>query len=217
MWDVIVFDLDGTVTDPKEGITKSVAHALDHFGIHVEDPDTLTYFIGPPLCENFQKSFGLSEQQSLDAVRVYRERYSTVGWAENVPYPGIAECLSSLRAAGKQLLIATSKAEPYAVRILEHFDLAKYFCVICGTPLEDPKQTKADVILRALSRIGFSDLSRAVMVGDRMHDVEGGHRVGMQTVGVLYGYGNEEELRDHNADFVVADIKMLEKLLLKEI
>jgi len=213
MWDVILFDLDGTITDPKEGITNSVAYALSNFGIHVEDPDTLTYFIGPPLHEGFQIC-GLTEAQALEAITVYRQRYSTVGWAENVPYQGIAECLQRLKAAGKTLMIATSKAEPYALKILEHFALLQYFDVICGTPMDDPSQTKADVIRVALQRKNVADISRAVMVGDRKHDVEGGHEVGMVTVGVLYGYGSRAEHEQYNADYIVENIADLEALLL---
>ena len=213
MWDVIIFDLDGTITDPKEGITKSVAYALSHFSIHVEDTDTLTYFIGPPLRESFL-SCGLSEAQSQEAITVYRKRYATVGWAENIPYPDIAACLHQLKASGKILMVATSKAEPFALRILEHFDLLQYFDVICGTPMDDPNQTKADVIRAALERKGITDISRSVMVGDRKHDIEGGHEVGLVTVGVLYGYGSREEHEQYNADYIVENISDLKNLLL---
>lgn len=213
MWDVILFDLDGTVTDPKEGITKSAAYALAHFGIQ-EEPDTLTYFIGPPLSETFQNTFGLSEDQSVEAIRVFRQRYAAVGWAENVPYSGIADCLKHLKAAGKTLMIATSKAEPFARKILKHFGLDVYFDVICGPSFEDLKQSKADVIRRALQLGKVTDVSRTVMVGDRMHDIQGGHEVGMQTIGVLYGYGSVDEHKRHNADHIVESIADLEKLLL---
>lgn len=215
MWDVILFDLDGTITDPKEGITKSVAYALEHFGFCIEDPDILTHFIGPPLLDSFRGSYFLTEDQALEAINIYRQRYSTVGWAENMPYPHIKECLSHLKSAGKTLMIATSKAEPYAVKILDHFGLSKYFDVICGTPLDDLKQTKADVIRNALARGRVLKHTRAVMVGDRKHDVVGGREAGIQTVGVLYGYGNREELEAYNADHIVKDIIQLEQLLLK--
>jgi len=216
VWDVILFDLDGTITDPKEGITKSVAHALSHFGIHIEDPDTLTYFIGPPLCDNFQASFGMSEQQAQEALAVYRQRYSTVGWSENIPYPGIEAFLSALKAKGKILMIATSKAEPFAIKILDHFGLSKYFDIICGTPLDNPRQTKADVIRAALARGNVANLSRAVMVGDRLHDIEGGHEVGLQAIGVLYGYGDRKEHELHHADHIAESIPKLQILLTEE-
>ena len=212
MWDFILFDLDGTITDPREGITKSVAHALTYFGI-TENPEDLTYFIGPPLMENFRVSYNLTDAQAQEALVRYRERYSTVGWAENVPYAGVAEFLQSLKDAGKKLLIATSKAEPYAVKILEHFGLAKYFDCICGTPMDDPKQTKADVVRAALRRMNVADLSRAVMVGDRRHDVEGAHEVGLKAVGVLYGYGDRTEHEKAGADYICQDMISLQNLL----
>ena len=214
MWDVILFDLDGTITDPKDGITKSVAYALERVGIKIENPDILTNFIGPPLLESFQKFYSLSEEQSLEAVDLYRQRYSSVGWVENLPYPGIDECLQRLRTAGKTLIIATSKAELYAIKILEYFGLSKYFHAICGTPMDGLKQTKADVIRTALSRIDVFDLSKVVMVGDRMHDILGAHEVGLSAIGVLYGYGDRQEHEAQNADYIVESVEELKSLLL---
>ena len=214
MWDVILFDLDGTVTDPKEGITKCAAFALAHFGIHVEDTDTLTFFIGPPLTETFQNTYGMSESQAMEAIDVYRQRYSTVGWAENIPYEGIEDCLAALKAAGKTLLIATSKPEIFSVKILEHFGLAKYFDIICGISLENPNETKAETIRNALARKGITDLSRAIMVGDRRHDILGGHQAGIPAIGVLYGYGDRAEHESCQADYIVENIDQLTKLLL---
>ncbi len=214
MWDVILFDLDGTITDPKEGITKSVAYALSHFGFSVEDPDSLAYFIGPPLCDSFQSSFGMTESQAMEALSIYRERYSSIGWAENVPYDSIEYCLEQLKDAGKYLMIATSKAQEFAEKILTHFNLAKYFDQICGTPMNEPGQTKADVIRTALGRAGISSLSKVVMVGDRCQDILGGQEVGIKTVGVLYGYGDRLEHESCNADYIVEDIEELTGLLL---
>ena len=202
------------MTDPKEGITKCAAFALSHFGIHVEDPDTLTFFIGPPLSETFRGTYGMSESQAVEAIRVYRQRYSTIGWAENIPYSEIKKCLAQLKAAGKTLMIATSKAEPYSIRILEHFGLAQYFDIICGTAMDNPNQTKADVIRTALAKGNVTDLSRAIMVGDRRHDIQGAHEVGMKAVGVLYGYGDRAEHESHQADYIVENIAQLKKLLL---
>ena len=211
----VLFDLDGTLTDPKEGITKSVAHALAHFGVQVENLDTLECYIGPPLAHSFPEYHGISEGDVPQAIAKYRERFADVGWAENVVYDGIEELLCALKAAGKTLLIATSKPEKFAVRILEHFGLAKYFDLICGAPLDAPKgHGKADVIRDALKRFGISDLSSAVMVGDRLHDVEGAHAVGLPCVGVLYGYGDREEMENCHADYIVDDVKALHDLLL---
>ena len=213
MWDVILFDLDGTVTDPKEGITKSAAFALSHYGIEA-DPDSLTFFIGPPLLDSFVEHYGMTEAQAMDAIEFYRQRFADVGWAENVPYEGIAHCLSQLKDAGKTLMIATSKPEVFAVKILEHFGLARYFDHICGISMDDPKQTKADVIRMALARENLTDLSRVIMVGDRMHDILGAHEVGMKAIGVLYGYGDRAEHEANHADYIVENIAELQKLLL---
>lgn len=216
-WDIILFDLDGTLTDPKEGITKCVAHGLKHFGIEVEDLDTLTCFIGPPLIDSFMEFYGFSREQATEAIVKYRERYTTVGWAENIPYTGIHELCAKLKAAGKKLLVATSKPEGPAVRIMEHFDLAKYFDLIGGAPLDNSERgRKAAVIQDTLKRAGVTDLSRCVMVGDRLHDIHGAHEVGMPVIGVLYGYGDRAEHEAHGADYIAADLAELEAILLAD-
>ncbi|MBR2927800.1 MAG: HAD family hydrolase [Oscillospiraceae bacterium] len=214
-YNTILFDLDGTLTDPKEGITKSVAYALQHFGIQVDDLDSLICYIGPPLAVSFPEYHGISEADTPTAVAKYRERFSDVGWAENVVYEGIEQLLAALKKAGKTLLVATSKPEVFAVRILEHFGLASYFDLICGAPMHAPKgHGKADVIRDALERAKVTELSDAVMVGDRLHDVEGAHRVGLPCIGVLYGYGDREEMEACRADYIAEDVAALSALLL---
>lgn len=211
-WNTVLFDLDGTVTDPKEGITCAVAYALRQQGI-IADPDTLTSFIGPPLHESFPELFGLTEEQTDRAVEDFRAYFSRQGWAENIPYPGMAAFLAALRDAGLTLLIATSKPEPMAVRILEHFDLAQYFTAICGSqPGDRSSADKAAVIRAALGRAG--DPARAVMVGDRCYDVAGGHTAGLPVVGVLYGYGGRTELAEAGADAIAANLTELKDILL---
>ncbi|MBR6678134.1 MAG: HAD family hydrolase [Oscillospiraceae bacterium] len=214
-YNTILFDLDGTLTDPKEGITKSVAYALQHLGIQVNDLDSLICYIGPPLAVSFPEYHGISEADTPTAVAKYRERFSDVGWAENVVYEGIEQLLAALKKAGKTLLVATSKPEVFAVRILEHFGLASYFDLICGAPMHAPKgHGKADVIRDALERAKVAELSDAVMVGDRLHDVEGAHRVGLPCIGVLYGYGDREEMEACRADYIAEDVAALSALLL---
>lgn len=214
-WDIILFDLDGTLTDPKEGITKCAAYGLKHFGIEVEDLDSLTRFIGPPLIDSFMEYYGFSREQATEAIVKYRERYGEVGWAENIPYTGIHELCAKLKAAGKKLLVATSKPEGPAVRIMEHFGLAQYFDLICGAPLDNSERgRKAAVIRDALSRAGIESLENVVMVGDRLHDIHGAHEVGMPVIGVLYGYGDRAEHEAHGADYIAADLAELEALLL---
>ena len=214
-WETILFDLDGTLTDPAEGITKAVEVALNHYGITVEDRSTLNKFIGPPLDESFPEFYGFNDEQVREATRVFREYFGRQGWAENIPYPGIDKLLGDLKAAGKKLIIATSKPEEFAVRIMNHFGLAQYMDVIAGASTDNQEGAKkANVIRKALQRAGVEDLSSVVMVGDRRHDVAGGHEVGLKVIGVLYGYGDRAEHEAAGADYIVEDIPSLEKLLL---
>ena len=211
----ILFDLDGTVTDPKEGITRSVACALEHFGIKVENLDTLEKFIGPPLLESFAEYYGLGDEDCKTAVMKYRERYSVTGWAENIPYEGMAELLRDLKKAGKTISLATSKPEEFAKKILEHFDLAKYFDLICGAPMNAPKgHGKVDVIEDALKRLGITDRSGVLMVGDRLHDTEGAHKAGLPCAGVLFGYGDRAEHEACGSEYIAETVDELRKLLL---
>ncbi len=213
---VILFDLDGTLTDPKEGITKCVAYALDHFGIYVENIDVLTVFIGPPLANSFSYYFDFNEEETAFAIKKYRERFSELGWAENKVYDGIADLLDSLKKAGKKLIVATSKPEEFAVRILKHFGLADYFDLICGAPMQAPKgHGKSDVIRDALNR-AKADASEAVMIGDRLHDTEGAHALGIPAVGVLWGYGNEDEHKACGSEHIVKTVDELKALLLSD-
>lgn len=210
----ILFDLDGTLTDPGLGITNSVAHALAHFGITVTDRTRLYRFIGPPLMDSFMEYYGFTEEQATEAVRVYREYFADRGWAENTVYNGVEEMLSELTAAGKVLLVATSKPQIFAERILHHFGLARYFTHICGVALQAPRgYSKADVIRDALDRAGVTDLDSAVMVGDRHHDIDGAKAVGMDSIGVLYGYGDRAEHEAAGADAIVADVAELKTVL----
>lgn len=220
MWNTILFDLDGTLTDPKVGITKAVAISLDHFGIR-EDPENLTHFIGPPLDESFPEYYGFNQEQVDIATQKFREYYTRDGWLENVPYPGMATLLRDLKAAGKHLMVATSKPKVTAVRILEHFGMAGYFDRILGAPLNNQEGAKkVNVIRNALSWANSAwdgwDYSGAVMVGDRRHDVIGAHQAGLSCIGVLYGYGDRSEHENAGADFIAEDIPALRKLLLFE-
>ena len=220
MWNTILFDLDGTLTDPKVGITKAVAIALDHFGIQ-EAPDNLTHFIGPPLDESFPEFYGFDQGQVDTATEKFREYYVREGWLENVPYPGMDKLLRDLKAAGKHLMVATSKPKETAVKILEHFGMAQYFDRIFGAPLDNQEGAKkVNVIRNALSWANSAwdgwDYSGAVMVGDRRHDVVGAHQAGLPCIGVLYGYGDRAEHENAGADFIAADLAGLRKLLLFE-
>lgn len=212
----ILFDLDGTLTDPKEGITKSVQYALKHYGIQVDDLDSLCPFIGPPLTDSYKKFYGFSDQQAWEGVLVYREYFSERGWHENKEYEGIREMLEALKNSGKILMVATSKPEEFAVKILEHFNLAQYFDFIGGADMEETRSRKGDVVRYVLehSGLGAEAAERAVMVGDREHDVLGARECGIDCVGVLYGYGSRQELEACKAAWVVDNVKELEELLL---
>ena len=214
-YQVILFDLDGTLTDPAEGITNSIVHSLTYYGITVADKRELYDFIGPPLPESYMRRFGMDEQTALEATEHYREYFGVKGLLENEVYPGIEDLLCQLQAHGKTLLVATSKPEVFATRILAHFDLAKYFTVIAGAPLHPPKgYGKADVIREALDRAGIS-ANNAIMVGDRKHDVLGAHKIGIPAIGVLYGYGDRAEHEACGADYIAATVAELIALLME--
>ncbi len=213
----ILFDLDGTLTDPKEGITKSVQHALAHFGIAVDDLDSLIPFIGPPLTDSFEMFYGFTHEQALEGVRVYREYFTQRGWRENQEYAGVREMLRALKTAGFSLSVATSKPEVFALRILDYFHLTDYFDVVGGADLDGTRIRKADVIRYTLGRAGVSQsgqaLEQVAMVGDREHDILGAKAVGIESVGVLYGYGSREELEAAGADALAEQPGDLVRLL----
>lgn len=214
-WDTVLFDLDGTLTDSQEGIVKSVIYALERLGRELPPRDTLTAFIGPPLHESFSALCGMDEAETERAVREFRDYFARCGWAENVPYEGMAEFLAALHAAGLRLIVATSKPESFARKILEHFALERYFDPICGSHPEDKSSAdKASVVRAALTRAGAP--KRAVMVGDRRHDMAGAHANGLEAVGVLYGYGSREELAAAGAEQLAADLNELKAILLQE-
>ena len=206
MYQYIFFDLDGTLTDPGEGITNSVAYALDKFNIRVEDKRSLYKFIGPPLQESFQKFYGFSKEQSLQAVEYYREYFRGTGIFENEVYDGVEEMLHSLKKEGKHILLATSKPEEFAKRILEHFQLMQYFDYVAGATMDGTRCKKGEIIQYAIDNYPVENLSDAVMVGDREHDILGARQVGMDSIGVLYGYGDYEELSKAGANYIAKEV-----------
>jgi len=212
----ILFDLDGTLTDPKVGITKSVAYALQSFGIEVEDLDSLVKFIGPPLRVSFKEYYGFSENDCIKAVEKYREYFREKGLFENNVYPGIEDLLRNLKQSGRRLFVATSKPTVFAVKILEHFNLIQYFDYVSGSELDGSRDSKGEVIEFALQKNDLTNQINVVMVGDREHDVIGAKENNIDVIGVLYGYGNRTELEKAGATYIVESIEELSKLLMCE-
>lgn len=194
----VCFDLDGTLTDPKEGILGSIRYALEKLGYPVPaDDDELTWCIGPPLLGSFETLTGDS-QEAVRAVAAYRERFGDIGLYENAVYPGIREVLEALSDQGRPLYVATSKPTVYATRILEHFELSDYFERIFGSELDGTRADKTDLLAWVLSEAGLEAAS-TVMIGDRRHDITGARNNAMGSIGVLYGYGDEAELTEAGA------------------
>ena len=217
MYQYLLFDLDGTLTNPKEGITKSVQYALHHFGIDVDDPDTLTSYIGPPLIPSFMEFHGLTQEQALEALQVYRQRFASVGLFENEVLEGVPEMLCALKQKGRFLAVASSKPEAYVLRILEHFDLLQYFDEVVGASMDEKRSAKKDVIEEALHRMGKAPGDRNVlMIGDRMHDIEGARLCGLDSLGVYTGFAADGELEAAGATYVFHSIRSMADFLLKE-
>lgn len=208
-YDYFLFDLDGTLSDPGIGITNSVMYALKKYGIEVTDRSELYSFIGPPLKDSFMKNFGFYEEQALEAITYYREYFHDRGIFENELYPDTSECLKRLKAAGKTIIMATSKPEEFAVRILKHFNIDGYFDYACGATMDETRNKKDEVIAYAMKQAGIKDLSRAVMIGDREHDIIGAKKNGVDSIGVLCGYGNREELEKAGATYIVEGLGSL--------
>ncbi len=199
----VLFDLDGTLTDSREGIVNSIVYMLGYYQIAIKDRGELQPWLGPPLKESLMKYCGFTEKKALEGVAVYREYFDRQGIFENKVYPDMEEMLQRLRERGYQLLVATSKPETAAVRVLEHFKLAEYFTYIGGATLDDSRVRKGDVIRYVLESCGVEENAQAVMVGDREHDVQGAKENGLAVIGVLYGYGSQEELTKAGADYLV--------------
>ena len=209
----IFFDLDGTLTDSGEGIIKCARLALSHFDIPQPTDDQMRVFVGPPLRDTFV-AFGVPAHDVEEAVRIYRSRYTTIGKYENIPYEGIPHLLERLRAEGYRLFVATSKPEDMAVDILNHFDMAKYFDLICGAVRSADRDTKEKVIAYLLEQAkGGEHPPHIIMVGDTHFDVLGATAHGIPTVGVTWGYGRAEDMTDAGAVAVVDDTQALYEVL----
>ena len=195
MYKAVLFDLDGTLTDSGEGIIKSVAYALEKMGKPEEDLNKLRGFVGPPLKEMFMSFSGMTEEEALEAIGYYRERFVPIGIYENSVYPGIEDVLSFLREKGYRLAIASSKPEPFVHTVLTHFGIEDYFEVIVGSGLNETRTSKEECIEEAIRRLSMEGKERDIlMVGDTVYDVKGARTIGMDVLAVTYGYGEEEDL-----------------------
>lgn len=215
-YNIILFDLDGTLTDPKVGITTCCQYGLRAVGVDVPDLKELEQFIGPPLLPAFQEVYGLDEEQALKAIDKFRERFQSVGLYENELLPGVPQMLRTLKEHGKILATASSKPEVFVKQILQHFDIDSWFDEIVGSTMDEKHAGKAEVIGEALRRLGCADADRdsILMVGDRMHDAEGAAALNIRTVGVTFGYGSRSELEQAGAWRIVDTMEELTDILL---
>lgn len=200
MYDYILFDLDGTLTDSAQGIINSIVAALEERGIKVENKESLYSFVGPPLIDSFQQTYGFTREESKDCVMTFRKYFESKGMYENELYPHIPEMLEKLKKCGKKLILATAKPEVFAEKILEYFEIRKYFDYVAGASQDESRTKKTQVISYALKKAGIDEanpngtLKKTVMVGDRNDDICGANEFAMDSIAVLYGYGSLEEL-----------------------
>jgi len=213
-FEYILFDLDGTITDSGEGITKSVQYALKYFDILVNNLEDLHKFIGPPLKESFKEYYKFDDEKANVALVKYREYYADKGIYENSLYDGIIDVLDTLKKNNKTIILATSKPEVYAKQILEYFKIDKYFFFVAGSDFDETRVKKGDVIKYALEGAKVSDLSKVIMVGDREHDIIGAKENNIKSIGVLYGYGDVIELTQARADYIAKNTKELLNIIL---
>lgn len=216
MFDNILFDLDGTLTDPAEGITNSVAYALKKMGITPPERTELLKFIGPPLADSFEKYYNLTTEQSYKAVDYYREYFSPKGIFENKIIKDADVLVKKLKQNGKKVILATSKPTIFAEKILKYFNMDEYFDLVVGSNLDGSLTDKAEVISVALKSANITELSKTVMIGDRSHDIIGALKNGVIPIGVTFGYGSEKELTTANAKYIFNSIKDLSDFLLQK-
>ena len=212
----LLFDLDGTLTDPALGITNSIMYALKKFNIEVKDRKELYCCIGPPLIPAFENMWGLSHSDAVLALEYYREYFSVKGLFENLLYDGIDELLSSLVKSGKKLYLATSKPEEYARKILEHFKIDKYFAFIAGNTLTESRPTKLAVLEYLMKSVPEISSDNAVMIGDTKYDAIGATDAGLDIIAVLYGYGKREDFEGFSVKEFAATVKELKEILIRK-
>ena len=211
----IFLDLDGTLTDPKEGITKCVQYALEKFGIIEPDLDNLTKCIGPPLYNSFTEFFGMSDENAYKAISYYRERFSKIGLFENAVLPGACEMLQKLCNAARVPVLATSKPRVYADAIVKKYGIRPYLKMISASELDGTRNNKNEIIEYAISTLGIQERSKIIMVGDRHHDIDAAKECGIDSCGVRFGYADPGELEAAGADYIVSDFDELYRVLIQ--
>lgn len=211
----ILFDLDGTLTDPKEGITNSVKYALEKFGIIETDTEKLTPFIGPPLKESFEKFYNFSEEESLKAVKYYRDYFAEKGILENMIFPEVPELLEWLKDSDCRIILATSKPTVFAEKILVNYNIIEFFQDVVGSNLDGTMSDKTAIINYIVEKHKLKK-SETVMVGDRRHDIIGAVNNDVDSIGILFGYGSKEELKEAGASYIVKDFSDLKGTFLQK-
>ncbi|MEX3744331.1 HAD family hydrolase [Lysinibacillus xylanilyticus] len=210
---VVLFDLDGTLSDPKIGITKSVQYALQKAGIEVSNLDVLESFIGPPLQVSFREIYGFNDAQIEQAISDYRERFTERGMFENKLYENIPALLADLKQKGYILAIATSKPTLFAEQILKYFNLEHFFDLVAGSNLDGTRSAKGEIIAFVRDHFNEVDNNQFMMIGDRKYDIVGAHENQIDSIGVTYGYGSLEELTDAQATYIVNSVNEIKELL----
>ena len=210
----ILFDLDGTLTNSALGITRSVKYALDFYNIEVTDLSELNKFIGPALIDSFMDYYKFPKEKAVQAVEKYRERFSKIGLYENEVYDGIPELLDCLKSNGANLIVATAKPTVFTELILEHFNLTKYFSIVCGSELDGSMNNKADIIRLALHKSNINVFDKTIMIGDRNYDIIGAKSNNLDSIGVLYGFGDREELENAGATYIAKNIEEIKSIVI---
>ncbi|RBP04414.1 HAD family hydrolase [Rossellomorea aquimaris] len=210
---IILFDLDGTLSDPKEGITKSVQYALENLDVEVPDVHELECFIGPPLQVSFAENYDFDEEKTQRAIDFYRERFKEKGMFENKLYSNIPSLLKSLKKKGFTLVVATSKPTVFAEQILKYFTIDQFFTLIAGSNLDGTRTSKTEIIQYILDIYNEFEPGSFIMIGDRKHDIIGAHNTGIDSIGVTYGYGSFEEISQSSPTYLVETVDMIEDVL----
>lgn len=211
---VIIFDLDGTLSKSGEGITKSLQYALEKVGIKEDNLESLNHFVGPPLKDELKRTYDMTDELAVRVTELYRERYTPIGIYETELYPGTVELLQNLRKGGKYIAMATSKPQSMAEEVLRHLKIDKYFDMVMGADLTGPKKDKASVLNSLFEKLEIKDKNQYIMIGDTKFDAEGAKTVGIDCIGVSYGYGTREELEEYGAIKVADSTTELQDILL---